>query len=68
MRWTTRRKAAVLEAVRSGRLTIEEACRTYNISVDELAAWQRDMGRYGIPGLRSTRFQIYRDTDKQRRG
>ena len=65
-RWTVRRKAAVIEAIRGGWLPIEEACELYNISVDEFLAWERDMDRHGIHGLRTTRYQIYRDTDAQR--
>ena len=59
-RWTIRRKAAVLDAVRGRWLPIEEACEVYNISVDEFIAWERDLDHFGIPGLRSTRYQIYR--------
>jgi len=62
-RWTTRRKAALIEAVRGGWLPIDEACREYRLSVDEFLAWERDIDRHGIPGLRSTRYQIYRDTE-----
>ena len=65
-RWTVRRKATVIVAVRGGWVPINEVCETYNISVDELLAWERDIDRYGVHGLRTTRFQIYRDTDKQR--
>jgi Protein of unknown function (DUF1153) len=65
-RWTVRRKAAVIEAVRGGWMPIEEACLVYNISVDEFLAWERDLDRHGVPGLRSTRYQIYRDTDTRR--
>ena len=65
-RWTVRRKAAVIEAVRGSWMPIEEACRIYNISVDEFLAWERDLDRNGVPGLRSTRYQIYRDTDARR--
>jgi hypothetical protein len=65
-RWTARCKAAVIEAVRGGWVPVEEACRLYNISVDELLAWERDIDRNGVPGLRSTRYQIYRDTDARR--
>src|SRR5437764_11060737 len=36
-RWTVRRKAAVVEGVRGGWIPIEEACRLYNISVDQLS-------------------------------
>lgn len=63
-RWTVRRKAAVVEAVRGSWISIEEICELYSISVDEFLAWERDLDRYGIHGLRTTRYQIYRDTDK----
>ena len=66
-RWTVRRKAAVIRAVRGGWVPIEEVRSLYNISADEFLAWERDVDRYGVPGLRATRFQIYRDTDKGRR-
>jgi len=62
-RWTVRRKAAVIAAVRGGWVPIEEACELYDISVDEFLAWERDLDRYGIHGLRTTRYQIYRDTE-----
>jgi Protein of unknown function (DUF1153) len=65
-RWTVRRKAAVIEAVRGGWMPIEEVCRLYNISVDEFLAWERNLDRNGVPGLRSTRYKIYRDTDTRR--
>jgi hypothetical protein len=65
-RWTVRRKAAVIEAVRGGWVPIDEACSLYNISVDEFLAWERDIDRNGVPGLRTTRYQIYRDTDARR--
>jgi hypothetical protein len=66
-RWTVRRKAAVIEAVRGGWVPIEEACRLYNLSVDEFLAWERDIDRHGLHGLRTTRYQIYRDTEERRR-
>ena len=59
-RWTIRRKAAVLEALRNGELTLEEASRRYALSVEELRAWERDFERYGVHGLRATRLQVYR--------
>jgi hypothetical protein len=65
-RWTVRRKATVIQAVRGGWVPIEQICEYYNISVDEFLAWERDVDRYGVPGLRATRFQIYRDSDKGR--
>ena len=67
-RWVVRRKAVVVQAVRAGTITLQEACRRYNLSVEEFLAWQRAIERYGIPGLRVTRLQIYRDTDESRTG
>lgn len=65
-RWVVRRKAVVVQAVRSGLISLHEACRRYNLSVEEFLAWQRAIERHGIPGLRVTRLQIYRDTDEAR--
>lgn len=67
-RWVVRRKAIVVQAVRNGVLTLQEACHRYNISLEEFLAWQRAIDRYGVPGLRVTRLQIYRDTDNARGG
>ena len=64
-RWTVQRKAAVVEAVRGGWMPIDEACTLYSISIDEFLAWERDLDRNGIPGLRTTRYQIYRKTEKK---
>jgi len=66
-RWTVRRKAAVIEGVRGGWVPIEEACRLYGISVDEFLAWERDIEEFGVPGLRTTRYQIYRSSKLCRR-
>ena len=49
-RWVVRRKAVVVQAVRNGTITLQEACRRYNLSVEEFLAWQRAIERYGIPG------------------
>ena len=65
-RWTLRRKAEIVRAVRGGWVPIDEVCHFYSISADEFVAWERDLDRYGIPGLRTTRYQIYRDTEKRK--
>ncbi len=62
-RWVARRKAVVVEAVRAGFIGLDEVCRRYNISAEEFHAWERAIERHGVPGLRVTRLQIYRDTD-----
>jgi hypothetical protein len=59
-RWVVRRKAAVVAAVRSGEVTLEEACRWYQLSEEEFLAWQRAFEIHGLAGLRITRTQQYR--------
>ncbi len=54
-RWVARRKAEVVAGVRSGLITLEEACRRYALSVDEFLSWQRRLDQYGLNGLRITR-------------
>ena len=63
-RWVSRRKAEVVAAVRAGLLTLEEACKRYNLSVEEFLSWQRLIESHGVPGLRATRLQDYRQTDR----
>ena len=60
-RWVARRKAVVVDAVRNGAISLEEACRRYELSVEEFLAWQRAIELHGVAGLRVTRLQIYRD-------
>jgi Protein of unknown function (DUF1153) len=62
-RWVARRKAVVVEAVRSRAIDLTEVCRRYNLSIEEFLTWERAIEKYGVPGLRVTRLQIYRDTD-----
>jgi transposase-like protein len=59
-RWVVRRKAAVVAAVQGGKITLEEACRRYNLCEEEFRAWQRAFEAHGLPGLRATRLQQYR--------
>jgi hypothetical protein len=60
-RWVSRRKAQVVAAVAGGLLTPEEACARYRMELEELANWQRLFDRVGVPGLRTTRIQQYRE-------
>lgn len=59
-RWVVRRKAAIVEAVKAGQLTAEDACRTYSLSAEEFQSWQRLIERHGTRGLRTTRLKEYR--------
>jgi hypothetical protein len=65
-RWVARRKAAVVSAVRDGKMNIEDACRYYMLSTEEFAAWERAIEAHGIAGLRVTRLQVYRDAPPTR--
>ena len=59
-RWVVRRKAAVVAAVRSGEITLDEACRYYQLSEEEFLSWKRTFETHGLAGLRATRIQQYR--------
>jgi hypothetical protein len=67
-RWVARRKAVIVDAVRSGAISLEEVCRRYELSVEEFAGWQRAIDAHGVAGLRVTRLQIYRDNPPVRLG
>ncbi len=60
-RWVTRRKAEVVAAVRNGLISLEDACHRYHLSIEEFLSWQRQIERHGLPGLRVTRTQDYRE-------
>ena len=60
-RWVVRRKAEVVAAVNGGLLSVDEACERYGLTLEEFAGWQRSIDRSGMPGLRVTRIQHYRD-------
>jgi hypothetical protein len=59
-RWVARRKAEVVAAVRAQLLTLEEACKRYNLSMEEYGAWETAIDRHGLGGLRVTRIQDLR--------
>jgi transposase-like protein len=51
VRWTARRKMAVLRAAEAGELSAEEIARRYAISPEELDTWSRDYAEQGLLGL-----------------
>jgi hypothetical protein len=65
-RWVARRKAVIVDAVRTGALTLDEACERYQLSVEEFHAWQKVIDAHGVAGLCVTRLQIYRDAPPTR--
>lgn len=60
-RWVVRRKAEVVAAVNGGLLTVDEACTRYDLTLEEFVSWQRAVDRSGLPGLRVTQVQRYRE-------
>ena len=66
-RWVVRRKAEVIASVTGGLLTVDDACQLYSLSIEEFTSWQRAVDRSGMPGLRATRIQEYRDLYERRR-
>jgi hypothetical protein len=61
----------VVATVRGGGITMEEACRYYQLSEEEFLSWERALERHGVAGLRTTRVQQYRTSRlprRQRRG
>jgi hypothetical protein len=65
-RWVVRRKAAVVTAVRNGRITLEEALQRYQLTEEEYRSWERAFEKHGLPGLRTTRLQQYRSPCRPR--
>jgi hypothetical protein len=61
VRWSQHRKASVVNGVRNGALSLDEACQRYQLSADEFLAWQRAVDGHGVGALRVTRLQFYRD-------
>lgn len=51
VRWTARRKMAVLRAVTAGEISAEEIARRYAISPEELDTWSREYAERGLFGL-----------------
>jgi hypothetical protein len=63
-RWVIRRKAEVVAAVRSGAISLEDACDRYKLSMEEFLTWQHLIDSHGLAGLRVTHLQDYRSNDK----
>ena len=55
MRWTPKRKAAVVVAIEAGIISTAEALQRQQLSEEELATWMRDYAAHGRAGLRVTR-------------
>ena len=65
-RWVIKRKAIVVDAVKTGILSLDEACSKYSLSLEEYFSWQEAMEKHGSRGLRATRIQYYRNPRENR--
>ena len=68
-RWVIRRKAAVVDAVTTGLISLEEACRRYTLSVEEFQSWVKAMDKHGRceqSGGRAASGEGYRSTEIRR--
>jgi hypothetical protein len=52
--WVAKRKAQVVQAVRRGWMTLDEACARYRLSFEEFLDWQRAFSSEGVAGLTSS--------------
>ncbi|MCB9979077.1 MAG: DUF1153 domain-containing protein [Rhodospirillales bacterium] len=60
VRWVKSRKAAVVHAVQDGRISREDACRRYGLSMEELQSWEELSGKFGDNALKATAIKLYR--------
>jgi hypothetical protein len=60
VRWIARRKAAVIEAIRSGEISQAWALIEYDLSAEELDEWIKLYDTDGIRALRTTGLLNYR--------
>jgi hypothetical protein len=59
-RWVSGRKAAVVAGVRSGLISLEDACKRYGLTEDEFNSWAVNLKNFGMAGLKTTQIQHYR--------
>jgi hypothetical protein len=59
-RWVVRRKAAIVVAVESGMITIQQVCQVYQLTEEEFLSWKHALETHGLAGLCTTRIQQYR--------
>ncbi len=64
IRWVISRKAEVVSAVRNGLIGLDDACERYRLSTEEFLNWEQLMVAHGLRGLRVTRTQAYRQSER----
>jgi hypothetical protein len=64
VKWTARRKAAVIHAVHTGLLSLDEASARYALSSEEFRSWEVMLDGFGLPALASRRIQHARPSKR----
>ena len=64
-RWVIRRKAEVVAAVHNGLIGLDEACERYRLSAEEFLNWEQLIAAHGLCGLKVTRIQEYRQSERE---
>ncbi len=59
-RWVVSRKARIVLAVSTGLITKDEACKMYNLSIEEFDGWRSALKSHGINALKVTKLRKYR--------
>jgi hypothetical protein len=59
-RWVASRKAEIVDAVRGGFISLDDALDRYALSIDEFLMWQRALKLFGLPGLRMSKSKNVR--------
>lgn len=65
-RWTSNRKAALLNLFDDFSIPCFEIEQAWGISPEELGEWRRLLNRFGERGLRITRVKDYRTLERLR--
>ena len=66
-RWSPRRKATLIAAVKCGALSIESASEMYGLTREEMLWWQTQVEEFGPQGLFVTKVQRCREGCKRQK-
>jgi hypothetical protein len=53
--WLPVHKANIASAVRGGLISVDEVCKRYKLTLEELEIWEQSLASHGIEGLRVSR-------------
>lgn len=59
-RWVSSRKAQIVAAINGKLISVDEACKKYALSSEELISWQEALKNQGIAGLKVTKNRNHR--------